>query len=161
MAILIDKRIEKFIEGCLIRENEEVISIHLKDIDETFHFDNEVAAQDFLNKQAIERVGNPELRTDSFDYTDVDGLLHRYLLGGVSKKGEIISYLEEVVNELSEKQLYEEYGYLMDKEHGQDTALLMDIMKCNGVDVKYRNGKYLVIDKWLEEKYYGKTEWNL
>lgn len=146
MAILINKRIQKFVEGCQY-ENGKVISIHLKDIDETFWFDSEIAAQEFLNKQAIERVGDPELRTDSFDYIDEEGLLHRYLLGGVNKKGEIISYLEEVVNEFTEEQLYKEYGYLMDKAHGNDTELLMDIMKCNGLDVERSNGKYLVIDK--------------
>lgn len=147
MAIIIDKRIKKFVEGCLIGENEDVISIHLKDIDESFHFDSELAAQNFLNKQALERVGNPELRTDSFDYTDEEGLLHRYLLSRVSKKGEIISYLEEVANEFTEALLYEEYGYLMAPEHGKDIELLMDIMKCNGFDVKEKNGKYYVFDK--------------
>lgn len=147
MSILIDKRIEKFVEGFLIGENEDVISIHLKDIDETFHFDNEVAAQDFLNKQAIERVGDLELRKEYFDYTDEEGLTHRYLLGRINRKGEIISYLEEVINELSEKQLFEEYGYLMDEEHGKDVELLVDIMKCNGLDVQCKNGNYLVADK--------------
>lgn len=146
MVILIDKRIQKYVEGCQY-ENGKVISIHLKDIDETFWFDSEVAAQEFLNKQAIERVGDPELRTDSFDYTDEEGLLHRYLLGGVNNKGEIISYLEEVVSGFTEEQLYKEYGYLMDKAHGHDTELLMDIMKCNGLDVKFKNGKYFVVDK--------------
>ena len=72
MSILIDKRIKKYVEGFLIGENEEVISIHLKDIDETFHFDNEVAAQDFLNKQAIERLGNQELRKCYFDYVNYE-----------------------------------------------------------------------------------------
>lgn len=147
MAIFIDKRIQKFVEGCLIGEKEDVISIHLKDMDESFHFDSELAAQNFLNKQALERVGDPELRTDSFDYTDEEGLLHRYLVSRVSKKGEIISYLEEVINEFTETQLYEEYDYLMAQEHGKDTELLMDIMKCNGIDVECRNGKYYVIDK--------------
>ena len=147
MAILIDKRIQKFVEGCLYEDKEKVISIHLKDIDETFWFDSEVAAQEFLNKQAIERVGDPELRTESFDYTDEEGVLHRYLLGGVNNKGKIVSYMEEVVNELTEAQLYEEYGYLMAQEHGKDTELLMDIMKCNGLDVEEKNGKYLVLDK--------------
>lgn len=66
MAILIDKRIQKYVEGFLYGENDEVISIHLKDIDETFWFDNEVAAQEFLNKQNVERVGDPELRKGSF-----------------------------------------------------------------------------------------------
>ena len=146
MAILIDKRIQKFVEGCQY-ENGKVISIHLKDIDETFWFDSEIAAQNFLNKQSLERVGDPELRTDSFDYTDEDGVLHRYLIGGVNRKGEIVSYLEEVANELTEAQLYEEYGYLMAQEHGRDTELLMDIMKCNGLDIEEKNGKYYVIDK--------------
>lgn len=146
MAILLDKRIQKFVEGCQY-ENGKIISIHLKDIDETFWFDSEVAAQDFLNKQTIERVGTPELRTGSFDYADEEGVLHRYLLGEVNKKGEIISYLEEVVKEFTESQLYEEYGYLMDQEHGEDTELLMDIMKCNGIDVEEKNGKYLVLNK--------------
>ena len=89
MSILIDKRIQKFVEGCQY-ENGKVISIHLKDIDETFWFDSEVAAQSFLNKQAIERVGDPELRTESFDYTDEEGVLHRYLLGRVNKKASCI-----------------------------------------------------------------------
>lgn len=124
-----------------------VISIHLKDIDETFWFDGEVVTQEFLNKQAIERVGDPELRTDSFDYIDEEGLLHRYLLGGVNSKGEIISYMEEVANVFTEEQLYKEYKYLIDQEHGKDTELLMDIMKCNGLDVEEKNGKYLVLDK--------------
>ena len=92
MTILIDKRIQKYVEGCVYEENR-TISIHLKDIDETFWFDSELAAQEFLNKQAIERVGDPELRTDSFGYMDEEGLLHRYLLGEVNRKGEIISYL--------------------------------------------------------------------
>lgn len=146
MKILIDKRIQKYVEGCVYKTNN-TISIHLKDIDETFWFDNELIAQNFLNKQAIERVGDPELRTDSFDYTDIEGLLHRYLLGEVNKKGEIISYLEEVVKQLTEAQLCEEYGYLMPKEHGKDTELLLDIMKCNGLDVEEKNSIYYVIDK--------------
>ena len=98
MAILIDKRIQKYIEGFLYGENDEIISIHLKDIDETFWFDNEVAAQDFLNKQAIERVGDPELRKNSFYYKNPEEEIHRYLIT-VNKKGQIVSYLKEVMNE--------------------------------------------------------------
>ena len=96
MSILIDKRIKKFVEGCLIGENEDVISFHLKDIDETFHFDSKVAAQDFLNKQAIERVGDPELRKGYFDYVNPEGEIHRYLIGKV-QRGKIVSYIEEVI----------------------------------------------------------------
>lgn len=143
MAILIDKRIQRFVEGYLLGENEEVISIHLNDIDETFYFDNELVAQNFINKQVIERVGDKELRTDYFDYIDEYGVIHRYLISNVSR-GKITSYLEEVINELTENELYEEYGYLMGEEHGQDTDLLMDIMKCNGIDVSCKEDKYIV-----------------
>lgn len=104
MAILIDKRIQKYVEGFLHGENDEVISIHLKDIDETFWFDSEVAAQEFLNKQATERVGNPELRTDSFYYTDTEEVLHKYLIT-VNKKGMITSYAEEVIDDEDKKKL--------------------------------------------------------
>lgn len=54
---------------------------------------------------------------------------------------------KEVVKEFTESQLYEEYGYLMDPEHGKDTELLMDIMKCNRLNVEEKNGKYLILDK--------------
>ena len=143
MAILIDTRIQRFVEGYLLGENNEVISIYLKDINETFHFDNELSAQNFINKQVIERVGDKELRTDYFDYKDEYGVIHRFLISKVFN-GEITSYIEEVINELTEKELYEEYGYLMDEEHGHDTELLMDIMKCNGIDVSCRENKYIV-----------------
>lgn len=104
MAILIDKRIQKFVEGCFYEEDGKVISIHLKDIDETFWFDSEVEVQNFLNKQAIERVGDPELRTDSFYYTDTEGILHKYLIT-VNKKGMITSYIEEIVDEEEKEEL--------------------------------------------------------
>ena len=98
MAILIDKRIQKFVEGFLHGKNDEVVSIHLKDIDETFWFDSEVVAQEFLNKQTIERFGDPELRKNSFCYKNPEGEIHRYLIT-VNKKGQIVSYLEEVMDE--------------------------------------------------------------
>ena len=40
------------------------------------------------------------------------------------------------MNALTENKLYEQYGYLMDEEHGRDTELLIDIMKCNGIDLE-------------------------
>ena len=96
MAILIDKRIQEFVDGC-VYEEDKVISIHLEDIDETFWFDSELAAQEFLNKQSIERVGDPELRKNSFCYKDPEGEIHRYLI--TVKKGKIISYMEEVMDQ--------------------------------------------------------------
>lgn len=41
-----------------------------------------------------------------------------------------------IMNALTENLLYEQYGYLMDEEHGKDTELLIDIMKCNGIDLE-------------------------
>lgn len=35
---------------------------------------------------------------------------------------------------LMEELLHKKYGYLMAEEHGKDTELLLDIMKCNGID---------------------------
>ena len=76
----------------------------MKDIDETFWFDSEVEVQNFLNKQAIERVGAPELRTDSFYYIDTEEVLHKYLIT-VNKKGMITSYMEDIVDEEEKEEL--------------------------------------------------------
>jgi len=57
-----------------------------------------VAAQEFLKKQAVERVGDPELRKNSFRYKNPEGEIHRYLII-VNKKGQIVFYLEEVMDE--------------------------------------------------------------
>lgn len=45
---------------------------------------------------------------------------------------------------LTETDLYKQYGYLMDREHGKDTELLIDIMKCNGIIVKRKDGAFTV-----------------
>lgn len=96
MAIVIDARIKSFVEGCLIGENNEAISILLKDIDETFWFEDEVAAQDFLNRQVTERVADKELRKGYFDYIDEYGETHRYFINEITR-GKIISFTEEVI----------------------------------------------------------------
>ena len=96
MAILIDTRIQRFIEGCLLGKNNEIISIHLKDIDKTFLFENKVTAQEFLNKQLTERVGDKELRKGYFDYIDEYGETHRYSINEVVR-GKIVSFTEETV----------------------------------------------------------------
>ena len=96
MSILIDKRIQKFVEGCLLGENNEAISIRLKDIDETFWFENEAEAQEFLNKQVTERVGDKELRKGYFDYMNECGEIHRYSINEVVR-GKIVSFTEEIV----------------------------------------------------------------
>lgn len=105
MTVQIDKRIQKYVEGFLHGENDEVISIYLKDIEETFWFDNEVAVQEFLNKQAIERVGDSELRTGLFYYTDTEKVLHKYSIT-VNKKGMITSYTEEIIDDEEKKNLH-------------------------------------------------------
>lgn len=96
MAILIDKRIQRFVEGYLLGENNETISIHLKDVDGSFWFENEVAAQEFLNKQATERVADKELKKGYFDYIDEYGDMHRYFINDVAR-GKILSFTEEIV----------------------------------------------------------------
>ena len=96
MAILIDKRIQRFVEGYLLGENNETISIHLKDVDETFWFENEVAAQEFLNKQMTEWFGDKELRKGYFDYIDEYGDAHRYFINEVTR-WKIVSFTEETV----------------------------------------------------------------
>ena len=35
----------------------------------------------------------------------------------------------------------------MDQEHGTDLELLIDIMKCNGINVERKNGKFYVLNK--------------
>ena len=40
----------------------------------------------------------------------------------------------------------------MDKEHGNDTELLIDIMKCNGVEVVRMDNEYLVTI-WIHISY--------
>lgn len=109
MTILIDKRIQKFVEGCIYDEDK-TISIHLKDIDETFWFDNEIAVQEFLNKQVIERVGDSELRSGSFCYKGTEEEIHRYLI--TVKKGKIVSYFEEIMNEEEIKFWEEDYAHI-------------------------------------------------
>lgn len=97
MAILIDKRIQRFVEGYLWGENEDTIGIRLKDIDETFWFKDEISAQKFVNEQALERVYDKELRNNYFDYINEYGEIHRYYIKELSK-GKIISFKEEVVD---------------------------------------------------------------
>ena len=96
MAIVIDARIKRFVEGCLLGENNETISIRLKDVDETFCFFNEAEAQEFLNKQITERVADKELRKGYFDYTDECGETHRYFINEITR-GKIVSFTEEII----------------------------------------------------------------
>lgn len=96
MAILIDTRIKRFVEGHLDADNENIMCIRLKDIDESFWFSDEILAQEFLNIQAIERVYDKELRKGYFDYVDENGLIHRYFIHKV-ERGKIISFKEWVL----------------------------------------------------------------
>lgn len=96
MAILIDTRIKRFVEGHLDADNENIMCIRLKDIDESFWFSDKVLAQEFLNIQAIERVYDKELRKGYFDYTDECGTIHRYYINKVERR-KITSFKEEVI----------------------------------------------------------------
>lgn len=141
--IVIDKRIEHFVKGCLLGVNEDVLSIHLNDVGESFYFDNPALAQNFLNKQSTERFGVAELKTGYFDYTDEYGTIHRYTIKGLSR-GRIISYEEDVIYKLSENEIFNRFGYLMDENHGNDIELLVDIMKCNGIVAEQKNNYYFL-----------------
>ena len=141
--IVIDKRIEHFAKGCLLGVNEDVLSIHLNDVGESFYFDDSVLAQIFLNKQSTERFGATELKTGYFDYADEYGTTHRYIIKGLSR-GQIISYSEEIIYKLSETEIFNRFGYLMDENHGNDIELLVDIMKCNGIVIEQKNNYYLI-----------------
>ena len=37
---------------------------------------------------------------------------------------------------LTETELFDRYGYLLSKEHGRDTELLLDVLHCNGVEMQ-------------------------
>ena len=95
MNFIINKRLEKFIKVCLLGENQDVLSIHLEDINESFYFDNEVEIQNFLNDQSIERFGDKSLRKGYFDYIDEYQEKHRYVIN--VKRGKIISYYEKII----------------------------------------------------------------
>lgn len=99
MNILIDKRIQRFIVGELWGENDDIMCIMLKDIEEAFWFVDEVLAQDFLNIQAIERVYDKELRKGYFDYVDEYGATHRYYINKLVR-GKITSFTEEIIEEV-------------------------------------------------------------
>ena len=96
MTLIIDTRIKRFVKGYFLEENDETIGIYLKDIDETFWFENEILAQDFLNEQVTVRVADNELRKDYFDYVDEHEEVHRYFINKVVR-GKIISFTEEIV----------------------------------------------------------------
>ena len=96
MTILIDTRVQRFVEGYLLGENGDTICIKLNDIDETFCFGNKVVAQEFLNTQVTERVADKEVRKGYFDYTDEFGETHRYFINDVLR-GKIIAFTEEIV----------------------------------------------------------------
>lgn len=144
--IIIDKKLERFVKGHLLGEHEDILSVYLNDIGESFYFDNQVAAQDFLNKQSIERFGDKELRTGYFDYTDEFGTMHRYIIESLIR-GKVVKYLEEIITKLSEEEMFDKFGYLMTEEHGDDIDLLIDIMKCNGIVVKHQHNNYEIINE--------------
>jgi hypothetical protein len=50
------------------------------------------------------------------------------------------------VRTFTDKQLHDEYGYLMDKEHGKDTELLIDILKCTGLRVGRIGALYYTLE---------------
>ena len=141
--IVIDKRLNRFVRCCILGKNEDVLSIHLDDIDESFYFDDSDVAKDFLNKQSIERFGDKELRKGYFDYIDEYETIYRYRIRP-SSIGKIIGCTEEVGIKLSEKEMLDKFGYLMDKEDGDDIELLIDILESYGNTFEQVNDYYVM-----------------
>lgn len=97
MGIIIDTRIQRFIDGYVIGEEEEnTVCLWLNEIDKSFHFENEADAQAFLNNQVTERVGAKELRKGYFDYTNEHGEVHRYIIEKLNR-GKIEKFTEDIV----------------------------------------------------------------
>ena len=117
MSIIIDTKITKFVEGTIWENN--IISIKLTDIDETFFFDNEVDAQDFVNKQVTERSGDKSLRKGYFDYKDETGELHRYWINKTYYR-EIVDFREEVIGKI--------YVLLLNDKERKETKLYNKFM---------------------------------
>lgn len=51
-----------------------------------------------------------------------------------------------VLKMYTKQQLMKKYGYLMDREHGNDSELLMDIMQCNGIKIKKYKNRFIISD---------------
>lgn len=71
--IIIDNRMKSKIEeliDCSENENNECYSVRLKDIKDTFWFDDQGKLQEFLNNQTLERFYDKELRKGYFDYVN-------------------------------------------------------------------------------------------
>ena len=97
MGIIIDTRIQRFIVGYVMgEEDENTICLWMNDIDESFHFEDEADAQAFLNNQVTERVGAKELRKAYFEYTNEHGEIQRYIIEKLNR-GKIVKFTEDVI----------------------------------------------------------------
>lgn len=50
------------------------------------------------------------------------------------------------MQKITKKELFKRYGYLMDRIHGKDEELLVDIMKCNGLEVRREADSFIVTE---------------
>lgn len=94
---VMDSRMKKFIEGSVLNN---VIMVRLKDINESFAFDDKTEAQEFITTQCQERFGENSLKDGFFDYieeTNKEIIVHRYHVEEL-KNGKILQYREEVMS---------------------------------------------------------------
>lgn len=94
-VIVMDSRLKKFAEETNIWKDD-VCSIFLKDIDETFWFNTPSELQEFVHVQARERFYDKSMRKGYFDYMNEHGETHRYHIEELMR-GEIKKFREEVV----------------------------------------------------------------
>jgi len=64
------------------------------------------------------------------------------------------------INVITEDELFRKFGYLMDDSHGRDVELLMDILICNGIEVKEVEEGYLINMKINLKYFYRRSRLN-
>lgn len=95
--VSVDKRIKRFVSNITEWEND-ICSVLLVDIDETFWFNSKSELQEFLNTQSRERVYDKELRNGYFEYTNEN---NEKIVYNILKlhRGKIIEFETEIKSE--------------------------------------------------------------
>lgn len=96
-GIMVDKRMMRFIQS-LCEWQEDVWSVTITDLDETFWFTGKEKVQEFLNNQVTERFGDRALRKGYFDYVNDHQETERYIIE-VVLRGKIVAFRTEILNE--------------------------------------------------------------
>lgn len=90
MGVVVDRRLVRFIRSLMEWEND-VYSVTLSDLDETFWFNSFADLQEFLNKQAVERFYEDELKKGYFEYVNDNGEKLKYSITKLNR-GRIVDF---------------------------------------------------------------------